>query len=594
MNNIKQLVWALKCSIAGLEYRFASETISLDGTTYLGGLTLEPVSVVWSDNPMAVYVASGVDWANVARVVGGLSGGYAELLLVYVFEDGAKKVTTFLRGNIDSVTIGPVGQKMTLNIGPSQGIKEFPPASAEISTRTQPDNCQAYLDWMALAVGGSIADFPLTDWALIWYVYNNQGPAYFIGTDADYLFDWPFSASSSFENFQAQKQFLNDYGDGTGTYYPVLIGYPQNLPATLVQGKIVGTFEGKTTIGPAIYAVCLGTINESSVFDVAVARNGEFSSAFSGIAQAVYDFDNAAGSGLVLGLTDLTGAAYSGFYFTRDLDNTIQSITIKFDPNEPTPVIYKDRGLRGLSDVFDWTLTTWTDLTVDIGLNAVDAPILNQIKVDTYVNTPTNAMTWLMELLEPCPVRMVRGPAGVALRYIPYRGDGSDLSPVAHILADSNFVRVTQINTREDIANKLAVVQYGANVSGTTTKSEAKTFDSRSGVFVTVDPDPTFSATIFNSDLSLLPTHKSIEIAWLQDTSAARMLAEYQASRLAKQSTIQYQGPVKFAFLCPGDVVELTDTPLLLDRVKAVVTDLVVDIANVTLTLELLDWRGDH
>jgi hypothetical protein len=250
--------------------------------------------------------------------------------------------------------------------------------------------------------------------------------------------------------------------------------------------------------------------------------------------------------------------------------------------------------LRGAGDVLAWGLTEYTSIVVDRGQMAAHSDWLNAFSVDTYLNTPTDAWSWLTgAVLSWVPVVVRESEYG--MYFLPVRWDYTSTDVTAWLSVERGDIGRdgTVKRLSQPIYNEITV-QYRPKREGKKWHS-THTLTAKEGT-LSVSNEVTDDARISGSNLAQLsqaeygirPKTISIPHTWSDDTAVlvARLLLQRYAW---PKRTIQYTASQAFEALEPGMCVALSDAELHLTDAVAYVVDTTPTSGGVTLDLILLD-----
>lgn len=246
--------------------------------------------------------------------------------------------------------------------------------------------------------------------------------------------------------------------------------------------------------------------------------------------------------------------------------------------------------IREAGDLIEWLLSQ-TTVAVDRGRMAAAKPLLSRFLLDGCITEQVSPWEFIKrELLPILPVSVCSGPEGIYV--LVWRFDATESDAKLHLDADSDpaVERVDRVTVdSQDRANRLTVKyalsyrtrEYNASLTLGSNQDAAENED------ITAHPLCDWSRRRTGQVLE-----KTVETAWVYDTSTAWAVAEWLAAANALPTrTVQYRVPeVDYLHVERGDVVTLTHAELYFARQVCLVRDVTTDgLGSLVLTLHILD-----
>lgn len=260
--------------------------------------------------------------------------------------------------------------------------------------------------------------------------------------------------------------------------------------------------------------------------------------------------------------------------------------------------------MRGAGDVIEWVLLDQYTGKVDKGRLAAVRGYLNRWKIDTYINSQTNAWDWLeSEILPLVPVEMREGAEGIYPAVVRYDLTASDARGVVDATPGSgNASRASSVSlTGDAIANELSI-EFRPTGERDAGWLERRILTARPRYVTTPGIRPSWDATteldyrVAGSPLCAVSQARygvkplDIKAGAVWDVDTALLTLRMLAARLAwPRRKIRYETVPDLERLEVGDAVLLTDPDLYLDGAVAVVYDSTPGETVCTLDLMVLD-----
>lgn len=226
--------------------------------------------------------------------------------------------------------------------------------------------------------------------------------------------------------------------------------------------------------------------------------------------------------------------------------------------------------LEGAGDVCIWALTnTNIDIDYDAWYNV--RTYLNEYKIAGYLQDPDiTGLEWLQqEILPYLPIEIVQGNNGLSPRLNLIASAGV-VVPTEHIIAGSVFFRtgpVLPLTEPQDICNAVKV-RFAW-------KGQSQTYFG----IIDIGPDQAAEQVLSNevideyciiSQSKYGLRRKTIELNYVYDyATAARIAQEYIRFNSMPRLGITYNAVGYYGWLQVGDIIELTDTDINIEKQKA-------------------------
>jgi hypothetical protein len=369
-----------------------------------------------------------------------------------------------------------------------------------------------------------------------------------------------------------------------GASYPLIFGCPGHNPTGTPRAAVPALMvEGAAATNASRVLISLGGIDASNV------RLHNTTAGSEGTAATIGALDEL---GRSVTLTDFTGTTVLGElsdeYWIGLQDDATFGGGIK-NPYQP------GRPLRGAGDVIRYVLQTYTAIPVDTGRLSATLAELNRYQVDTWTNTPTNALDWLQsEVLEWLPVQVLESSQGLYVR--PYRFDQTRADVVVWLSADRRDVERQGPLGRlqQEVFNEITVRYRPANGPGAAWYSSV-TLTANAGTLSVTETDTddprilaSYLAQRSQTVYGVRPLVLDLPQTW--DDATAELVARDRLNRHAwHKRTATYAGGAELEAIEPGSCIALTDSAVHLDEALALVVDVEATSAGALLSLVLLD-----
>lgn len=399
------------------------------------------------------------------------------------------------------------------------------------------------------------------------------------------------AASVSSETFPITGSFgLNV--DMDGAVYPVLIGYPgitatqsapqPAMPVVIAEGDFVSAIE------PATLLVADGHIDATELqlwsLDEVDSTSGLTKSDVFTV-NKTYDLLNRP-----ISTISISGTSAPTFSTERLKQKYYTSISTNgTSTGGGLPNLTHSAPLRAAGDVMEHMLSTYSELPLDRGRMAAQRPYLNQVLIDTYINSRVNAWEWLSRSVLPLlPVSEVETSEGIYFQF--WRWDATTVDAVAHFDAQLlQLERTSRVETlSQSIVNEFEI-RYQPSCTSTSEYHASKV--------VTGEDDPADSRVVVDYLCKLSQQVNNYGIRAEQvdafavwDTASAVRIGKWKAAQFAlPKRMIRYSASSSLEAFEIGDIVTLSDSELSLSNTLCLIRELVITATGCNLLLILLD-----
>lgn len=266
---------------------------------------------------------------------------------------------------------------------------------------------------------------------------------------------------------------------------------------------------------------------------------------------------------------------------------------VGFHPDYGGGILYRNELMRGGSDIFEWILSTYTDMPIDKGRVNANRKQLNEFKFDLFINEPSDPMDWLESfILSFMPVKMCRSEDGYYLQPMPMYPN-----PIEVVLAferGRNAERVSGLMSTNDTANEF-IIQYGPNIDGehwygkivftATNRALPREVEFSAQSVVR---DQLCSVAQAQNGGRIIQSTLTIPSVW--DGAVASIIGKnYVLNNALPYRTITYSIPEEYIWLDIGSLVKLTDNEIPgISELICRVDDMVISSKSILVTLHPL------
>lgn len=576
-------VWLLEVEIAGRVYRFATEAVDVvdaAGAVWPYAAGLEDPSVALGvtygtgDVSIAVSVDSDDDWAQIVADGHPLDQRPAALRR---WEGGTvlEAARVVLRGFTADPRFGGAGEGLSLSIvrSPRSQSVEVPDAQAVVSTTTWPDAADPAVGLpYAVVVGapGGTEDptpvpvVPVPQ--VVWSGFNTV-----TRTDSFLSIAGPMTFTLSYVPIPESVQVTVN-GDRADYFTVGSMSVSVSIPVLVAGDDVVITYEEFDTSYVSSWVAWVG--GDAGTVRLGVVR---------GVDGTWREQDEATAS-QADGLGRPMAAVVQGYPLLVGGFGTAEDeyfVGFRADATYGGGLRTR-RGelLRGAGDVIEWVLESFYDGPVDQGRLQAVRTALNAWKIDTWIDSPVNAMDWLRrEILPLLPVELREGEHGLYPAIVRYDLTAADC--VRHLVEGADVSRESSVSfTSDDVQNEITVKFRPARGSSSewlatrtlTARQGFLSFWVPGGTITVADPaivpHPLCAAS--QARYGVRPFAVEAHAVW--DEPTAVLIASHLAQRFAmRRRKIRYSGDLEDLEI--GQGVQLTDADLHLEAAVCVVLD---------------------
>lgn len=535
-----RLYYAIKMTIADHVYRFAEKNVTIDGEAFEEGLS--PLTVSKSldlETSITISILSETDWPTVAASNMFLvDGGEANIYLI-------------------SVNAGTTSKELWFS-----GVVE----ESVWNDRFQQFSCKV----KAKSVINRFIPHPLAQ-------VHSSGNA-----------TWPISAATGYEVTL----------ESIGRVYPIVIGYPGWFARTDTTHCVVPTYFAEyndDTVGDGSnvqrgrFIVCDGYIDATRVDWTNLGAEDP----------SVYPGESTVKGSDLLGRPITTVFAITQRTFSAGDEILFGMTGPSSDTQYGGGLLFRGQVMRGASDIFQWLITRYTDMPLDIGRLEANRVALNQYKFDCWLNDNTDPVEWLTKsVLDFIPALFTRSESGFYLQPMPH--SGTKIQSVLAIEEGRNAERFDPAKViNKDIYNEVAIdfgEVKGAYVSRIVITSQYSSL-----------PNDIFNYTAYSRGTLIKDQicdtsqkrygirQKTIKLPTVWDESTAVMIGQnFILDNALPVRNLIYQMPLDYYWLQPGSVVTVTDSRLSISEHLCRVDDVVVNSQFVEVSVRPLKTQSQY
>jgi hypothetical protein len=272
--------------------------------------------------------------------------------------------------------------------------------------------------------------------------------------------------------------------------------------------------------------------------------------------------------------------------------NDDRQVWIEWDDGGAYPNPVGSGDLEGGGDICLWLLS---ELTTDVDYEAWNAlrPFLNQYKFAGYVNDEKiTVFQWLQKnIIAYLPIHVVNGANGLKPVMDMFQSQ-VEIAPRLSITEGTEFQRVgpvVSLNTPEDVSNHVTV-RYAMNgvIEDYSTFVQVSNKIPAAGTLASISyvahPKSMISIQRYGEK------KKVVELDFCYDNPTAQRIAQDILEREAiPTKSVQYSVSLRYGYLVLGDILEITDEAIGLDRHKAQIISKLFDDGRWLLEVKIDD-----